>query len=110
MRVLAEIQERLLGTWRLVRWEEHSPDGTVTYPLGNDAVGQIMYDGEDRISAQLMRKDQARFESDDWREASAAEKADAWSDYFGYFGTYTIDERARKVTHHIEGSWFPNLV
>jgi len=30
--------------------------------------------------------------------------------YFGYFGTYTIDENAGTVTHHIEESWFPNLI
>lgn len=33
--------------------------------------------------------------------------ASAWS---GYFGAYTIDEDARAVTHHVIGSWFPNLV
>ena len=26
--------------------------------------------------------------------------------YFGYFGTYTVDERARTVTHHVAGSSF----
>jgi|ERR1051325_3328541 hypothetical protein len=110
MVVVTEVQQRLVGTWRLVRWEEHDPDGTVSYPLGKDAVGQIMYDAEGRMSAQLMQRDQMPFGSDDWRQASADEKANAWSNYFGYFGTYSIDEQAKKVTHHIEGSWFPNLV
>jgi hypothetical protein len=44
------------------------------------------------------------------KEAPAEEKAAAWGNYFGYFGTYTLDEQARVLTHHIEGSWFPNLV
>ena len=38
------------------------------------------------------------------------EKSSAWSDYFGYFGTYRIDLPQKAVIHHIEGSWFPNLV
>jgi hypothetical protein len=42
--------------------------------------------------------------------ATAEEKAAAWGNYFGYFGTYTLDEQAQAITHHIEGSWFPNLV
>jgi hypothetical protein len=57
-----------------------------------------------------MRPNQPSFAREDWREATAGEKAAAWSNYFGYFGTYTIDEQAGTVVHHIEGSWFPNLM
>jgi YD repeat-containing protein len=105
-----EIQTRLFGAWRLVSWEIHDPDGTVTHPLGEGEIGQLMYDEDGRMSAQLMRSNRARFASDDWRQASPEEKARAWSDYFGYFGTYTVDEQAKAVIHHIEGSWFPNVV
>jgi len=94
----------------LVSWEIRDPDGTVTRPLGAGEIGQLMYDEDGRMSAQLMQTNQARFASDDWRQASPEEKARAWSDYFGYFGTYTVDEQAKAVVHHIEGSWFPNLV
>ncbi len=27
--------------------------------------------------------------------------------YDAYFGTYTVDERAGTITHHVEGSLFP---
>ena len=94
----------------MVSWEIRDPDGTVTRPLGAGEIGQLMYDEDGRMSAQLMQTNQARFASDDWRQASPEEKARAWSDYFGYFGTYTVDEQAKAVVHHIEGSWFPNLV
>lgn len=105
-----ETLTRLLGAWRLVSWEIRNPDGTVTAPLGTGEIGQLMYDADGRMSAQLVRPNQARFASDDWRQASPEEKARAWSDYFGYFGTYTVDEQEKAVVHHIEGSWFPNLV
>jgi hypothetical protein len=82
----------------------------VTCPLGEDALGQLSYHGSGRMSAQLMRQHQACFASEDWQQASEKEKAAAWGNYFGYFGTYTIDENAETVTHHIEGSWFPNLI
>jgi hypothetical protein len=37
----------LIGTWRLLSWETRSlVDGRVSYPLGEDAVGYIMY-GQD---------------------------------------------------------------
>jgi hypothetical protein len=69
-----------------------------------------MYDQGGRMSAQLVRRDQARFSSEDWQQATVVERATAWMGYFGYFGTYTIDESSNAVVHQIEGSWFPNLV
>lgn len=30
--------------------------------------------------------------------------------YFGYFGRFSIDHDRHAVVHHIDGSWFPNLV
>jgi hypothetical protein len=103
-------KEKLLGTWQLISWEEHEPGHDVTYPVGSNAVGQISYDAAGRMSAQLVRPNQQHFVSEDWREARIDEKASAWANYFGYFGTYTVDEQAHTIVHHIEGSWFPNLV
>jgi hypothetical protein len=102
--------QHLIGTWRLVRWEERNTDGTIKYPLGDDAIGQIIYGADGCMSAQLMRRNQARFAQDDWRKATPAEKSEAWGNYFAYFGTYSVDTKASAVTHHVEGSWFPNLV
>lgn len=107
---LEKTRQRLPGVWQLVSWEACDATGKVVYPPGEDALGQISYDVSGRMSAQLMRQHQARFAHEDWQQASEQEKAAAWSAYFGYFGTYTIDENAGAVTHHIEGSWFPNLI
>ena len=104
-----EVQQRLVGIWRLVRWEERDPGGTVTHPLGKDAIGQIMCDAEGRMSAQLVRRDQVRFAMKTGVRR-ALTRTPPWSNYFGYFGTDSIDEYAKKVTRHIEGSWFPNLI
>jgi Lipocalin-like domain len=104
------IRERLLGAWQLVSWSEHPSEGKVTYPLGEGARGQIIYSPEGRVAAQLMSVDMSRFAHEDWRVASSGEKAAAWGKYFGYFGTFSIDDVRGAVIHHIEGSWFPNLV
>ena len=79
-------------------------------PLGEDAIGQLIYDRSGAVSAQLMRRHQAPFVDDDWRRARPEERAAAWLGYFCYFGTFDVDEGASTVTHHVEGSWFPNLV
>jgi hypothetical protein len=106
---LQDIRARLIGAWRLVSLREISADGKVVYPLGEDARGQIMYSVEGRMSAQLTRAQTERFANDDSREATSEERASAWFDYFGYFGTYSIDAERNVVTHHVEGSSFPNL-
>lgn len=106
----AAVKQRLLGSWRLVTWEERDRSGRVHHPLGAAARGQITYTSDDHMSAQLMRPGSRRFASEDWRKATSDDKSSAWSDYFGYFGTYRIDLPQTAVIHHIEGSWFPNLV
>ena len=104
------IRAALLGAWRLVTWQSIDTSGNVSYPLGEDAVGQLMYTDSSHVSAQLVRADMPRFASDDWRQATAEERAAAWPGYFGYFGRFTLDSDAGAVIHHIESGWFPNLV
>jgi hypothetical protein len=106
-RNLEDVRARLLGTWRLVSWQSIAADGTVSYPLGEHAVGQLMYDDNGRVSAQLVRSGQHKFGSDDWREAGVEERAAAWLNYFGYFGTFTVDSEHGAVTHHINRVGFP---
>jgi Lipocalin-like domain len=41
----------LIGTWRLVSWENRSlVDGQISYPLGKDAAGYIMYNQDGYMS------------------------------------------------------------
>ena len=40
------VLEKLIGSWSLVSWESHSDDGSASYPLGEDALGQLMYDAD----------------------------------------------------------------
>jgi hypothetical protein len=93
-----EIRKKLLGAWSLVSWQSVADDGSVLYPLGENAVGQLMYDAAGRVSAQLVRPHQKRFDSEDWRKARPEEMVAAWPGYFGYFGTFTVDTGNETVT------------
>jgi hypothetical protein len=104
-----EARSRLIGAWQLVSWFEQAPSGERVHPLGENAVGQIVYTADGHVSAQLVREEVPLFLHDDWRKATADESARAWMGYFGYFGTFSIDEEKQAVIHHVEGSWFPNL-
>jgi hypothetical protein len=103
-------QERLVGTWKLVSYEVG-----VTHPMGRDAVGLLIYDGDGRMSLQIMRPDRPKFLSAGSKEGgyevgSPHETMSAFRGYIAYFGTYDVKEKERFITHHIEGSLFPNWV
>ena len=52
----SSLQKQFLGSWRLITWEERDSSNAIHYPLGSDAVGQISYTNDGRMSAQLMRR------------------------------------------------------
>jgi hypothetical protein len=99
----------LIGTWRLISWQNRSLlDGEVSYPLGKDAVGYIMY-GQDRyMSVAIMRPDRPKFATGDLLSGGAEERAQAAGTYVSYCGQYEF--RADTVVHRVELGLFPNWV
>jgi Lipocalin-like domain len=56
----------LVGTWRLISWETRSVDGQkISYPLGKDAVGYIMYNEDGYMSVAIMRPNRVRIAAGD---------------------------------------------
>jgi hypothetical protein len=100
--------QRFIGTWKLVTSEFRTSDGKVTYPLGEKAVGMLMYDSGGRMAAQLMRPDRPKFASGDMRGGTPEEIEAAAEGYVAYFGTYEVDDRKGTIVHHVEASLFPN--
>jgi Lipocalin-like domain len=98
----------LVGTWRLISWENRSLDGRITYPLGEDAVGYISYTRDGYVFVAMMRHDRAEFTAGDLLRASAEEKAHAAETYMTYCGRYEF--HGDTVVHHVELSLFPNWV
>ncbi|MFQ5658555.1 MAG: lipocalin-like domain-containing protein, partial [Candidatus Methylomirabilales bacterium] len=103
-------KEQFVGTWKLVSYEVGA-----SHPMGRDAVGLLTYDANGRMSLQVMRLDRPKFRATGGKEGGyeagiAEEVMSAYRGYIAYFGTYKVDEKGRFVTHHIEGSLFPNWV
>lgn len=100
----------LAGSWRLVSYEEHRVDGTVTAVWGANPAGRLVYDGGGRMSVQLMDRRRKSFASEDRMAGTAEEIKQAFEGYLAYFGSYTVDAQAAAVVHHVEGASFPNLI
>ena len=94
----------LLGAWRLVSWSLVYADGRPSdFPLGEDAVGIIMYTPDGHVSATLMRKERPAA-----APASEADKAAAYSQSFAYAGRYAVRDGA--AFHSIEVATNPALI
>ena len=83
-------------------------DGSRFEPMGPNAVGQLVYDANGRVSMQIMRADRPRFASGSRMGGTPEENKAAVQGTISYFGRYAVNETERTVIHHIEGSLFPN--
>ena len=97
-----------VGIWQLVSYELRRADGHVTYPLGKDAVGYIMYNENGYMSVTIMEGNRQNFSSEIALRGTAEEKVKAFDTYLSYSGKYEVQET--KVIHHVEISYYPNWV
>jgi hypothetical protein len=101
-------QDALVGAWRLVSWENRTADGRVTYPLGADAVGHLIYTTDSRFSVMISRADRPQFAAGDLLGGTMMEQARAVEGFVAYGGRYSF--HGDVVVHHVELSLFPNWV
>ena len=102
-------QDAFTGTWKLLRCVTERDDGQLEHPMGDCPVGILVYDSQGRMSGQVMRPDRAKFLPGASGQDVASILKDAFDGYIAYFGTYSVDAGRRIVTHHVEGSLYPNL-
>lgn len=89
-------RQRLVGVWELVSLQDHRPNGEVLDWMGKKPSGT-----DPRPSAGSMWSTDGR---DLLPSAPANDIRDAYRGYYAYFGSWEVDERAHRVTHHIRGS------
>lgn len=103
--VVAAGEPGLIGTWRLVRYENRSKDGQITKPYGEPPLGYFVYDRTGHLSIHILRNPPLPpIASGNKTTATDAEKIQGYDAYVGYFGTYRVD-KAKQVLHHlVEGA------
>jgi hypothetical protein len=103
-----EAHSALVGGWRLVSWENRAADGQVTYPMGTDALGYLLYTADGRFSVTISQRDRAGFAAGDLLGGTTEEQARAVQGFVAYAGRYSF--HGDRVIHHVELSLFPNWV
>lgn len=93
----ADDYDRLCGTWVLVSWTASASDRAVLpYPMGKDALGQIIYSPDRYVLAQLARNPTSSADADPAVPASIA-----------YGGRVEVSGTASEIRHHVEIASIP---
>ena len=100
------IEQRLVGTYRLLAFENYADDGEVARPFGDHPKGFIIYTGEGYMSAILMRSDRPNFAAGDILGGTDGEKLDAFASSSAYAGRWEIV--GDQIIHHLEVTTYPN--
>ena len=103
-------KDLLVGTWELMSCVGNWSDGRVVYPYGPDPAGLLAYDAHGHFSGQIQGAGRPMFESGNLLRGTPEEIKAAFEGYVAYYGTYDVDEATGQLTHHVEGSLFPNWV
>jgi hypothetical protein len=88
----ADDRELLIGAWHLVSLEAPGPDGKLAAVPG--LKGMLVYTRDGHVSVQIMYPESQSSLSNDY----------VLNGYEASFGSYTLNEAAHTVTHHVKGS------
>jgi hypothetical protein len=94
---------KLIGTWDLLSFSSISAEGTISYPLGQDARGALIYSADGSVAVNIMMIDRPSL-----IQASELRYLDL--PYLSYTGTYIIDEQRPSVTHLVEICIYPEWI
>jgi hypothetical protein len=100
--------QRLAGAWQLTTRTVRRSDGTVLADpvLGDRPPGRLFYDASGVMMLQMMRLGRAAAIGTPANPKDSANPRIVLG-YDAYFGTFAVDEKAGTITHHVEGSLFP---
>jgi Lipocalin-like domain len=91
-----------------VSYVARAEDGSLRSPLGPNPRGSLIYTADGWMLTQVCASDRARFATEDLRGVSDAERANAFSSYVAYCGSYEVSGDV--VIHRVTMSLFPNWV
>ena len=99
-----------IGIWTLLKCVSYGQDGKVTYPYGENPLGQLLYDAKGNMMVEIMKPGIKKFEQPNLLQGNPEEIVPAYNGFIGYYGSYKIVPDSNMVIHHIKACSFPNWV
>jgi len=93
----------IVGSWRLVRYEDRPGSGPAAFPFGKNPKGLLIYGPAGEMSIQIMKQPHPKVASGDEEKVTPLEKQSLFDAYMAYFGTYSVEAARGVVIHHVEG-------
>jgi len=106
------LNERIVGTWKLVSWESLRPNGQIlNIWMGLHPTGLIMYQPNGYMAVQTMADPRPTFAQNPATSPPPYDEfRNAFFGYYAYWGTYTINDAGNRVVHNVQGSERPGEV
>lgn len=100
--------KQILGAWQLESRSVRKANGEILVDpvLGRQPTGRLFYDASGNMMLQMMRQERAQAITAP-SNAEDAKNPRIVLGYDAYFGTFSVNEPERTITHHVEGSLFP---
>ena len=101
-------RSRIVGAWQLEFRTVRKANGEVLADpvLGKEPIGRLFYSASGHMALQMMRQDRLQPISVPANPEDAKNPRVVLG-YDAYFGTFDVNEAEGTVTHHVEGSLFP---
>jgi len=96
----------IAGTWKLIAWCRIHDGKNVTYPLGRNATGLLIYTADHKVATQIIATHRHSIDSEDPLDGGVEQRAAAYSTCFAYFGSYEVNGDV--ITHQVDASLYPN--
>jgi hypothetical protein len=99
---------QILGAWQLESRTVRNAKGEILLDpvLGSQPLGRLFYDASGHMMLQMMRQQRLQAIGVPSNPQDANNPRIVLG-YDSYFGTFQVDEPAGTITHHVEGSLFP---
>jgi lipocalin-like protein len=101
-------REQILGAWQLESRTVRKASGEILLDpvLGQQPIGRLFYDASGHMMLQMMRQERTQAISAPSNPQDAT-NARIVLGYDAYFGTFSVNEADATITHHVQGSLFP---
>jgi hypothetical protein len=103
---MAAMAADLTGTWSLVSWRRVVGDDSVTYPLGEDAAGTLIYAPDGSMGVVLTAAQRpTTLPAGNPLDGAVEDRAQAYSTCLAYVGTWEV--RDAEVVHRVTQCLYP---
>jgi hypothetical protein len=105
-----DLKDQFVGTWKLVSIEQRNAKGDVIPASGAAAnqtrTGYIVYAPSGHMAVSIMPVGRKKYAG---AQPTDDEARAAITGYTAYFGTFSVNQTERTVTHRLEGSLNPGM-